>query len=257
MRKLLFTLLCLSIHGIGLAEDNKDHFYEKNYANKIFEPPKPVDEKKEKSDDKDKTNGSSGPQPQQTKTKVQDGFSELSAPQSKDLEDGNSETVTWIGLVTTANQGDLTRNAVRNLQKIVRRYDFRVGEILSLGFDNFQPIDPAVLSELAIRGAVFNFGVEAPEHLPIKKTPAWIIGTDTGEVLLEGILDPSLFFNSDGKYVGDPNEKHEPTDKEKTIPPHDALNEDANSDSETIKNAQKKVTLERNNTSSLTSTVGE
>ena len=197
------------------AQDDKSVFYEQNFANKIFdESTKPLnietpENKTQIIPPKEKLKEEAGSRPSD--------FTELN--NSKDHQSEiPGEAVQWIGLIITSNQGSVTQNALRLLQKIARRHDFRIGDLYSIGFDQFTPPDPMLLSELGLRGANFHFGVTAPENLPVKTTPAWIIATEKGEILLEGILDPTLFFNEKGQYIGDPNEEPTPLEAKSNEP---------------------------------------
>lgn len=205
VRKYVFILLVFCANAFG--QESQSNFFEHDFArnplaetkaeagSSSFEQEQQIGKLPSSQNEK----GSKDSSPDKPKAFADiDTFTET-------LRDSPGEKVSWIGLVIATNQKQKTELALKSLRKITRRHDLRVGQLYFIGFKNLLFEDRNLLIEFGLRGASINVDGEVPSNLPIKNSPTWIISTQKGETLLEGILDPTLFFNKEGHYIGNPS----------------------------------------------------
>jgi hypothetical protein len=197
--KILLVLAVLSLTSPGFCQDNGD-FFEKNYA------ANPLDQKSASSVDSQ----SDVKPPDQTVKKepklVQEekSFNEVDTS-VETLRTDAGQRINWIGLIVSIKNESLLDKSFSTLQKITRRHDLSIGPIYLLGIPTELSKHSALLSEVAIRGGSLNLQENPPKEFPVTKSPSWIISVEKGEILLDGIIDPTLFFNDQGHYIGDPS----------------------------------------------------
>jgi hypothetical protein len=197
--KILLVLAVLSLTSPGFCQDNGD-FFEKNYA------ANPLDQKSASSVD---SQSDVKPPDQTVKTEpklVQEekSFNEVDTS-VETLRTDAGQRINWIGLIVSIKNGSLLDKSFSTLQKITRRHDLSIGPIYLLGIPTELSKHSALLSEVAIRGGSLNLQENPPKEFPVTKSPSWIISVEKGEILLDGIIDPTLFFNDQGHYIGDPS----------------------------------------------------
>ncbi len=60
--------------------------------------------------------------------------------------------------------------------------------------------NPGAVKALTLFSSV-RFASEIPRDYPVKLVPTWILNTEPGDVVLEGLKDPSRYINQKGEFV--------------------------------------------------------
>jgi hypothetical protein len=183
----------------SFGEDSSNKFFTKDYAKNPLEQveasPKPS--RVPPNQENKLPKGDIAPQ------NPQRNFSEVDTSKET-LTNEAGRPVKWIGLIVTSDPPAQMSQVFKTMQKLVRRHDFGVGLIYIIG-TRLSPQNGSILNELMMRGGELKVRGRSPKHFSAKRSPTWIIELEKGEVLLDGILDPTFFFNEDGHYVGDPD----------------------------------------------------
>jgi len=199
MRYFKFILLINLFHTLAAAEDNGGNFYEKNFAkNPLSAVDKkksvPIESSEPSANDKSVLKKDINPGKQ---------FNEIDTSEET-LNKNPGQEVKWLGLIISSQPEDHARTALKNLVKVATRHDFSIGVVILVGRQFEALRDNSLLGPIMARGAQLKFRASVPAPFVAENSPTWIIELDQGEVLLDGVLDPSLFFNQDGQYTGDP-----------------------------------------------------
>lgn len=200
--RLARLLTLIFVVSSARAEDDSAKFFIKDYAKNPLE-------------EADQVGSSSSEQYQQApKSKIEQieksaipssAFKEV--PSSNEtLSDEPGRPIKWLGLIVSSEPENLRTQTLSILSKIARRHDLSVGLIYIVG-KSLSIQDSQLLNELMIRGAQLKIRGRPPEEFGAKRSPTWIVELEKGEILLDGILDPTFFFNEKGEYLGDPEKQ--------------------------------------------------
>ncbi len=175
---------------------SKESFFEKNYAKN------PLEASKEMRDQRSETD-----------TNTPESISENNNAETESLDskfitdddlenpDQNGIEIKWLGLIVSTKDSGIINNALSNLGEIVKKHQIKVGYIYLVGaptgFQSFGKKLPILVEN----GAVIKFVQAVPDKYEIKRTPSWIVATEKGEILLDGVVNISGFLNSNGELL--------------------------------------------------------
>lgn len=128
-----------------------------------------------------------------------------------------------IGAVISGLEVPHLRQAITELLQVAKKHDLDVGTVYAVGVPLEGATDQsfgAQVLAISMRGGVLELTGEAPEGLPVKRSPTWILKTDGGDVVVEGFLTLDRFIAGDGTLL-------EPQGVAGELPPIATINPEA------------------------------
>ena len=115
--------------------------------------------------------------------------------------DSEAPKIEAIGMVIAGNAPAHLNQHLKDLIEFSQSRKIPVGTVYALGLNrSMNSLDQDNLSSLTKSGGSFQPVWTLPEHLPVTRSPSWILETDQGLVLLEGV--PLLrYVTPNGKYA--------------------------------------------------------
>ena len=105
-----------------------------------------------------------------------------------------------LGAVLNVND---EKHALENLAQLVDvavRHNLRLGKIYCVGVLPARP-QLGLLAGVGLQGGRFESSSAPPAKYPVKKSPAWIVESVKGDIILEGFPSLDRFINSKGQFV--------------------------------------------------------
>ena len=109
--------------------------------------------------------------------------------------------VKWLGAVLNSQDPAHFRAGLMEVIQAAIDHDFILHKIYAIGQVPEQSIIDALLPKFAIRGGTLEIKEAAPAEYKVTKSPAWLIGTDSGMFILEGTGPLEESFNSKHEFV--------------------------------------------------------
>lgn len=109
-----------------------------------------------------------------------------------------------IGAILGTSSSSNVDRDVRTLVATANQLNVSIGHVFFMvtGFQFMTAFSRDKIEPLKLRGGDPHIRISLPrEYRDVKNSPAWIISTVKGDVLLEGALNPLDFFNSHGEFV--------------------------------------------------------
>lgn len=202
MRHLTIITLIISVYGLN--EGHAQPHYPKNFAGSTYNASNPDTEgkKKTKSEEDEKPQvidemaDSTASAPKKTV---------ISAVQTKDgkeipiQEDGIE--VLKIGGYIDARDTKHFEDSISDLRKVATKYDLGIGDVYGVGNYGWLFKKPELSFTIIARGGKPRIRHSVPKELPIKSSPAWLVTTKLGTVILEGVGPLEDLFSAEGKLV--------------------------------------------------------
>ncbi|RMG44006.1 MAG: hypothetical protein D6719_02485 [Candidatus Dadabacteria bacterium] len=126
---------------------------------------------------------------------VSDAKKEESAFQDEGLE------VRYLGVIVNFSDSEHFKSTLKELTDVVIENDFGVGNIYTVGLPFSKINMMTLIKPLLVRGAVFKLRGTPPEEYKVKLSPAWLVATEKGIYVLEGVRPLRKFFNSKGRFI--------------------------------------------------------
>lgn len=196
------TFFCLLIFGCCLnfnveAQEYKraDSFFKRGEANTVFQ--------------KNKQNGfinnqenKKEPLPSQTAIKpakkTQNNILQVRPTPSGESTAKGKQVIT-IGAIIDGTNKRHYEQCIQSLFKLSDKFEFDLDKIYITSLLN--NIDKESILSLLVRGATVSPVPAPPEEYNVTASPTWIVQTEDGQVVLEGIVDLGRYFNSRGEFV--------------------------------------------------------
>lgn len=186
----------LLLTNVSLA-DEADKFFEKDYAKNPLDQSKDAPVKEFSEEEIDPQENTETPTAHEDKKDfVSDSDIE---PKSSDKP---GSPLDWIGLIISTDNRSRLDSTVKKLSELVRKHDLKVGVVYFVGSSATAFEFKKFMAEFVARGSVIKFPARPPKEYAVKRSPSWIIALKEGQVLLDGVLDPSQYLNDKGEFIG-------------------------------------------------------
>lgn len=196
MRRIAIIITALFLSNISHAED-AGTFFEKDFAKNPLEQSKdrPVIQQPETEFT-----------PVEKEDAPKESFDKKDFVTDSDIAPKSSDTpgrsLEWIGLIISTEDRSKLDSSLRKLSEIARAHDLKVGIVYFVGNSAISFQYQKLMAEFVARGSVIKFPSKPPKEYSVKRSPSWIIALNEGEVLLDGVLDPSQYLNNKGEFIG-------------------------------------------------------
>lgn len=195
---LLPCSLLMLVSNLGVAQDlpKPRDFYQKDYA----EGPLAGSTIPHKGSSRSEETPGSSATPRAPM--IENSDSEMDSARESILDEDAGLAVLEVGAILNSDDAEHYRDVLLELADVAREHDFKIGRIETIGdMRNLGQHLPESLKLLA-RGATIHAKSRPPEkYKNIKKSPTWIVRTDQGEVLLEGVRPLARVFSRKGKLI--------------------------------------------------------
>lgn len=109
--------------------------------------------------------------------------------------------VKWLGAVLNSLDTPHFQAGLDELVRAAIAHDFMLHEVYAIGRVPEQAAIDRLLPKLAIRGGALKIKAAAPPEYKVSRSPAWLIGTDSGMFILEATGALEDCFNSKHEFV--------------------------------------------------------
>jgi len=152
--------------------------------------------------------------------RVESPDSNVATPEAEETPDkqevaGQPIPVRAIGAVVNAMDVQHFSDTLQELAEVVIRFDLEVGKIYVIGDLKHFETAKKHLTKLIARGGVLRLGSKPPAELNVTLSPAWILYTDKGRIILEATGQLDRYLNSRGEFVDKRQPAQEPAPEEK------------------------------------------
>ena len=134
-------------------------------------------------------------------------FSQIEIPQdepAKIRDSGPRGTkVVWLGMVVNAMDEKHYVSQLQKLIKLVDHFDLDAGRIYRLGASENSEKITTLEKYVLGRGGSVKFVGYVPHEYNVTSSPAWILRTESGDVVLEGIMAPERYINGKGEFIAE------------------------------------------------------
>lgn len=204
--------------GAAYADNPQPGFFPKGYAGDPADIKNNIQNKSAKPPD-----SSEGAQPEESKKdssqdvsgdKIENDEPKDSADQDEEQDDDKEESsllgggaakanlipVKAIGGVVNAVDANKFKEEMNSLVDLATTYDFSIGHIYAIG-DYTKAADMDLVMKVVARGGVIEPRLTPPEAIGVTTSPVWILETDKGDVVLEGVSSIEPFLTSKGEFL--------------------------------------------------------
>lgn len=192
MKSLKRALIVCFVPALAAAEpQGKEGFFEKDFSKSpITSDAQAIIPKSEKP--------TAGGDDQ--KAKISESVEPSPTPLSADFDNRKKARIDSIGLILNALNREQAASKVKELLELANKYDFGVGQVLMVG-GMPGPEILVVTTAIVARGGEVSVSGSVPYRYKISKSPTWILKSDEGEILLEGIGSIKSDFDKDGNFI--------------------------------------------------------
>jgi hypothetical protein len=208
---IFFTVISFTFATLVSAQDlPKADFFKNNYVNKaLAEELKSRDLNKQ--DNNRTANSIVGEKTinDSTSIKSRESAIDSSADANVNVSSVNSiadsstkQQVENFGVIINCLDSQKCLAQIENYIAAVKKYKLPSGYVYLLGASDFQ-VPENLKVEIDVRGGRIDYLFKLPaKYQMLQSLPAWIIGLQAGEVLVEGQSDLSVLVSGAGEYIG-------------------------------------------------------
>jgi len=118
-----------------------------------------------------------------------------------DLFNTRGNKIKYISLIINADKILHTRQNIQRIHSLSKKHNLKIKDVYLIG--NYHlGIDPQYLTSVFVMGGKLNLNRKVPKKYgAVSKSPAWILGTKDGDVIIEGINEIERYINNKGEFV--------------------------------------------------------
>ncbi len=127
-------------------------------------------------------------------------------PEDLSYENESGSRVVWIGAILQGSAGD-KRNINHLKEKLEEltaqaiKHDYMIGPVFIIGNADVESVSP-YLRKLQFRQALVEFREDIPaKYQKVKMSPAWIVQTEKGQIILEATGPLRRHINKNGELI--------------------------------------------------------
>jgi hypothetical protein len=113
----------------------------------------------------------------------------------------NGTDVLSIGGYIDARDAQHFENSIKDLREVSAKYDLAIGEVYGVGNYGWLFNRPELVFTIIARNGKPRIAHSVPKDLTISSSPAWLVATKHGTIVLEGVGKLEDLFNADGRLV--------------------------------------------------------
>ncbi|MCB0318894.1 MAG: hypothetical protein KDD56_09065 [Bdellovibrionales bacterium] len=187
MIKILIQTFCILFFSCIAQAQPKD-FYEHDFSKRPLEETQGSFSEEKTIKDKAST---SNPKSVESSKDSNNSITESFSPGTK---------IQSIGVVLDSENKKHFEETLWHLKELAVKHEFPVGEITAWG--GFpEGMDEKLITTLFILQAELNVAFEPADTYSITQSPTWVLKTQDGVILLEGINKIDRFFNKKGDFI--------------------------------------------------------
>ncbi|MEZ4752703.1 MAG: hypothetical protein R3A13_00055 [Bdellovibrionota bacterium] len=193
MLKKLFYIICLGFSINCFAEDselsNPKDFYDSGFVNKPIERDRDVN-----------SNPPISPSLEHSES-IEKDFTISTETSEKDVfAEGAGKPVKSLGVVVLGTKKDHLNETLEHLRNMAVKLEIQIGEIITLG-GMHEEVDGRLFGAAVIMGAKLRIAHNVNDAYEVTQSPTWVVETEEGITLLEGIYKINKFFNRKKEFV--------------------------------------------------------
>jgi len=109
--------------------------------------------------------------------------------------------VSFVSLVVNGLETDHAYEMIHQLSELCLKYKITPGMIYVVGMLDIHTDAPYDYARVVARGGGFKLDAEVLDKYKISHSPSWIVVTEKGDVVLEGVSSIDKFFNGRGMFI--------------------------------------------------------
>jgi len=198
----IFLFLVIYFYSCTSFAQESSPFFDKNYAQNPLSESKEIREDKElernhiqqkkesSSDIEEKSRTLDFKSPEDFVLTSQDVFS-----------DKPGILVNWLGLIVNTQETSNFNLSVSELLLVASQFDLAIGQVYFMGHSQALLKEFKKVGSIVARGGVVKMLETLPEKYQVERSPSWIVSTNKGEFVLDGVLKLNRFFNKKGEFL--------------------------------------------------------